>query len=57
MKIVKQIQRKIVIFTAVKKMLYIAWACFRKKGISRDAAKMNHNQTSHLKLSHSLFFR
>ena len=29
MKIVKQIQLKIVIFTAVKIAVYIAWACFR----------------------------
>ena len=28
MKIVKKNQLKIVIFTAVKKSLYIAWACF-----------------------------
>ena len=29
MKIIKKNQLKIVIFTAVKKSLYIAWACFR----------------------------
>ena len=29
MKLVEKIKLKIVIFTAVKKNLYIAWACFR----------------------------
>ena len=29
MKIVEKIKLKIVIFTAVKNSLYIAWACFR----------------------------
>ena len=33
MKIVEKIKLKIVIFTAVKKSLYIAWACFRNVNV------------------------
>ena len=35
MKTVTKIKPKIVIFTAVKKTLYVAWACFRN-GQTRD---------------------